>query len=217
MEEFGLSSDPVFLLPQRYDRGPGSEPWSISGSDGTLALRDILRLLLHVERETGGEGTGGAITNAQDPKAPQEGPRDASLSGSTLDTRLTPEMLDLIFVILSPSLTPDGVMSFLVVGQGNFVMVWSEEFGVLNLVDLDSGDTLTVKGARKNASASPGRGRGVRSPGRPPRTSARITIHEFLLTVRKFLSSIVQDNRFMGMFSVFALIWIVWRVYRHRL
>ncbi|MCZ6666118.1 MAG: hypothetical protein O7B81_12490, partial [Gammaproteobacteria bacterium] len=180
----------------------------------TVRISDAVRLLLNVRRETVGRSRPATVT-APDRHRLASG-NGGSMLAAILDFALDQEMLDFIFSVLSPSLEPSGLISFSIAGLGNFVMVLSEEIGALKIIDLDSGNTLVLRSRPQGLSAQ-SRQNLDRTSGRQRRgAESRITIQQFIMIIRQFFLSILQDPRFISIFVIFSLLWLVWILYRRR-
>lgn len=201
-------------IQRRRDRASQLERWEISQEFGTVRIRDAVRLLLNVGRETGRQRR--PATAAAPGRHRLDGGNGGSMLAAILGLSLDQEMLDLIFSVLSPSLEPGGLISFSIAGLGNFVMVLSDEIGALKIVDLDGGNILVLRSRPQDFYAQSRQNLDLTSGGQRRRAVSRITFRQFLLNVRQFFVFIVQDPRFIGIFVIFSLLWLVWILYRRR-
>lgn len=189
-----------------------------------IRVRDAVRLLFNVKAEPRQIRNGSIHKSPARANSRRRGTGqsdDASMLEAILDLPVDQEFLELFFSILSPSIEPSGLISISIAGLGNFVMVLSEEFGALKIIDADTGNTFVVKGGNSLETGQGYYNQGIRKQNLRPtsqqlRSGPPITIAKFLLTVRKFFLSLIQDNRFIAIVIVFSALWLGWQIHRRK-
>ncbi len=185
----------------------GQGPRQVTGRDDSASLDSI------VDQQ---DGSSSGVIRALINSVPGETSGDqggqnrsaggASSTASILDDTLT----NLVATILNPTLSAEGLVTFSIVGFGDFALLLLQESGGIFLVDMESGSAVTfAEGSNRRANRLNSTNTNASGqPDRPP-SNAFQKVVEFL---EKTVLPIVTSPITLASIALFGLIWVVLRL-----
>jgi len=134
-----------------------------------------------------------------------------ALIDSILDAAISAEMVNVISEVVSPALSPDGIIAMTVAEMGQFIIMFLREAGGIRLVDLNDKSSLSLEG---DGSLRP---RSTLQRGGDERRSAgagsdRLTLGDFFDLIHDFVDTYILNPLTLGVTVFGILIWVVSRL-----
>ncbi len=211
-------------------RPGGQARWGGAGFDGTAGydaefqgldsapgatLKELLKLYVNVVPSRRPVSTGGGEPKRDTGAGPERGVSSGDgVLEAVLASPAEAAIGRLISHIFRPSIGIDGLVSFSIMGFGNFAIVVTEDREQVGVIDIDTGRarTFSARSAPSGAAARSAAASGPREPRRPASRAATRLI-DLVNAILDYLLETITSPLRMSVLLLLMLLWGVWRAH----
>lgn len=119
---------------------------------------------------------------------------------------------DLIVDVLNPDITADGLVTFSIVGFGNFALILMEETGGVFFIDLESGTAIKIFEEDSNALTTAVRRNAANTGSSAGPQGSSGAMQKVLRFLDEYIFPVLTSPITIAAFGLFAVIWLVFRI-----
>ncbi|MFQ5786117.1 MAG: hypothetical protein ACE5H8_15025 [Alphaproteobacteria bacterium] len=179
-----------------------------------LTLRGLLKLYANTVADRSPTRPANAPAGAENRRSRRQGP-DSSGFTAILDLPVNEAVFGIISTILRPTISVEGLVSFSIIGLGNFAIMVTENRRELSVVDLKSGKQVRVKhdenSYQRDYDFDPLLDTASGTQKARPDTGA---VSELRARIRKIVGYVydtITDPLKMSFFFLLVIMWTLWR------